>query len=159
MTLVAVLLTGLIALRVVRPDWFARLVSVPVRCRWRWWFYRRHWHGVMTVARLAPTYRGRVVFPLLGQVTVTGCTDQVAVRLVSGQAPADFAARAEGLAHGFRAHVCRARTSISPVRLVLELSAVTRWPNRCPRCPYRPQVNLKALAVGRCEDGSPFRRD
>ena len=64
----------------------------------------------MTIARLAPTYRGRVVVPVLGKVTVTGCTDRVAVRLVSGQSPADFADRAEGIAHGFRAHLCRVRT-------------------------------------------------
>ena len=57
----------------------------------------------MTIARLAPLYRGRVVVPLLGRVQVTGCTDRVSVRLVSGQSPADFAARAEGIAHGFRA--------------------------------------------------------
>src|SRR5713101_1729591 len=82
---VAVLLAGMIVLRVAWPDWFTRYVSIPLRCRWRWWFYRRHWHGVMTVAHLAPTYRGRVVFPLLGKVAVTGCTDRVMVRLVSGQ--------------------------------------------------------------------------
>jgi hypothetical protein len=31
----AVVLAGLIVLRVVRPGWFVRLVSHPVRCRWR----------------------------------------------------------------------------------------------------------------------------
>ena len=151
----AVLLAVLIMLRVVRPDWFARFVSVPVRCRWRWWFYRRHWHGVLTVAHLAPTYRGRVVFPLLGEVTVTGCTDQLMVRLVSGQCPADFAARAEGLAHGFRAHVCRVRTSI-PGAVVLELVRQDALAEPMPALPIPAQVNLRALAVGRCEDGSPF---
>ena len=85
------------------PDWFARLVTVPVRCRWRWWYYRRRWQAVMTITRLAPTYRGRVIIPVLDGVEVTGCTDRVTVALVSGQSPADFAARAEGLAHGFGA--------------------------------------------------------
>ena len=151
----AVLLAGLIMLRVAWPDWFARFVSIPIRCRWRWWFYRRHWHGVMTVAHLAPAYRGRVVFPLLGKITVTGCTDQVMVRLVSGQCPADFANRAEGLAHGFRAHVCRVRTSI-PGAVVLELVRRDALAEPMPALPIPAQVNLKALAVGRCEDGSPF---
>ena len=40
----------------------------------------------MTIARLAPMYRGRVVVPVLGRVQA-GCTDRVAVRLVSGQSP------------------------------------------------------------------------
>ena len=57
--LAAVAVAGLAALRLMRPDWFARLVAVPVRDRWRWWFYRRRWKAVMTLAGLAPTYRGR----------------------------------------------------------------------------------------------------
>ena len=29
-------------LRIMWPGWFTRLVSAPVRCRWRWWWcYRR----------------------------------------------------------------------------------------------------------------------
>ncbi len=40
---------GLVTLRLARPDWFARLVTVPARCRWRWWCYRRRWQAVMTI--------------------------------------------------------------------------------------------------------------
>src|SRR5262249_18725473 len=102
---------GLIVLRLARPDWFTRLVAVPVQQRWRWWFYRRHWEAVMTLTGLAPEYRGRVVVPALGKVTVTGCTERVLVTMVSGQCPADFADRAEGIAHGFRAYLCRVRAA------------------------------------------------
>ena len=66
----------------------------------------------MTIARLAPTYRGRVVVPVLGNVRVTGCTDLLAVRLVSGQSPADFADRAER--HRARlpgVYLCRVRSA------------------------------------------------
>jgi hypothetical protein len=28
-------------LRLWRPQWFTRLVTAPLRNRWRWWFYRR----------------------------------------------------------------------------------------------------------------------
>ena len=44
---------------------------------------------------------------------------RVRVRLVSGQSAADFAARADNLAHGFGAMLCRIR-SASPGALVLE---------------------------------------
>ena len=103
-----------------RPAWFTRLVAAPVRCRWRWWCYRRHWQAVLTVAGLAPVYRGQVLLPSSVKVEAGGCTDRVTVRLVSGQSPADFADRADSLAHGFRALLCRVRAA-SPGTVVLEL--------------------------------------
>ena len=49
-----VTIAALVTLRLARPDWYARLVSVPARSRWRWWCYRRRWQPVMTIAGLAP---------------------------------------------------------------------------------------------------------
>ncbi len=71
---------------------FARFVARPVRGKCRRWRYRRRWAAVMTIGRLAPMYRGRLLLPVLGKVTSTGYTDRLAVRLVSGQSAADFAA-------------------------------------------------------------------
>ena len=56
--LTAIILAGLLVLRLIRPDWFTRFVTVPVRCRWRWWFYRYRWQAVMTITGLALSYRG-----------------------------------------------------------------------------------------------------
>ena len=125
----------------------------PIRCRWRWWFYRRHWHAVMTIAGLAPLYRGRVMLPVLGEVTLHRCTDRVTVQLVSGQVPEHFADRAEGLAHGFRAHLCRVRTA-APGMIVLELVRRDALADPIPALPIPEQTDLRALPVGRCEDGS-----
>jgi len=58
--------------------------------------------------------------PVLGKVISTSCTDLVRVRLVSGQRPADYADRAENLAHGFGVFLCRVRTAW-PGWLTLEL--------------------------------------
>jgi S-DNA-T family DNA segregation ATPase FtsK/SpoIIIE len=148
-------LTALVLLRLIRPAWFARLVSVPARNRWRWWFYRRHWHAVMTIARLAPAFRGRVIVPVLGKVRVTGCTDRVSVRLVSGQSPADFAARAEGIAHGFRVHLCRVRTG-RPGTVVLELVRRDALADPMPALAIGDVPDLRALPVGKREDGALF---
>ena len=67
--LAEVTLAFLVTLRLCRPAWFARLITVPLRCRWRWWFYRRRWRAVMTITGLAPDYRGRVILPVLGRFT------------------------------------------------------------------------------------------
>ena len=153
--LAVIVAAALVVLRVAWPGWFARLVAGPARCRWRWWFYRRHWHAVMTITRLAPTYRGRVVVPVLGRVKVADCTDRVSVRLVSGQSPEDFAARAEGIAHGFRAHLCRVRTA-GPGAAVLELVRRDALAEPMPALPIPDVTDLRALPVGRREDGAPF---
>ena len=95
------------------PSSFTRWVTGPARGKWRTWFYRRRWAGVMTIADLAPWYQGRTLLPVLGKVTATRYTDRVQVRLVSGQSAADFAKHAENLAHGFGALLCRVRTARS----------------------------------------------
>jgi S-DNA-T family DNA segregation ATPase FtsK/SpoIIIE len=145
----------LVTLWAARPEWFARFVTGPVRDWWRWWFYRRHWHAVMTITRLAPLYRGRVVFPVLGDVHAGPCADRVAVRLVSGQSPKDVADRADGIAHGFRAHLCRVRTA-APGAVTLELVRRDALAAAIPAMPIPAGVDLRALPVGRCEDGSPW---
>ena len=61
----------------------------------------------MTLAGLAPDYRGQPVLPVLDNVHRAGAVDLVRVGLVTGQAPADFEARAENLAHAFGARLCR----------------------------------------------------
>ncbi len=100
---------GLAGLRVIQPEWFARFVAVPVRDWWRWWFYRRRWKAAMTLAGLAPDYRGQPMLPVLDRVHRAGAVDLVRVGLVTGQAPADFADRSENLAHAFGARLCRVR--------------------------------------------------
>jgi S-DNA-T family DNA segregation ATPase FtsK/SpoIIIE len=148
-------LVGLLVLRLARPYWFARLVTRPVRDRWRWWCYRRRWQAVMTITRLAPLYQGRVLLPVLGRVISSRFTDRVTVGLVSGQSPKDFADRAEGLAHGFRVRQCRVRAG-RPGMITLELVRRDALAEPIPALPIGPEVDLRALPVGRCEDGSPF---
>jgi hypothetical protein len=98
---------------------------------------------------------GRLRLPVLGKVTSTGYTDRVQVRLVSGQSAADFAARTENLAHGFAAMTCRVR-SARPGAIVLELARRDALAQIIPALPVRPHPSLKALPVGRREDGSAW---
>jgi S-DNA-T family DNA segregation ATPase FtsK/SpoIIIE len=137
------------------PNSFRLYVTAPVRNRWRWWFYRRRWQPVLTIARLVPTYRGRVLVPVLGAVEASRFADRVTVTLVSGQAPEDFADRADNLAHGFRVHLCRVRTA-TPGTIVLELVRRDALAQPIPALPIGRCTDLRALPVGRCEGGSPW---
>jgi DNA segregation ATPase FtsK/SpoIIIE, S-DNA-T family len=156
---IAVVISALGVLGIVRimwPDWFAKLVAVPARCRWRWWWcYRRRWRAVLTIAGLGPKYRGQVTLPVLGKVQAGRCADLVSVRLVSGQSPKLFADRAEELAHGFGAHSCRVRTA-RPGLVVLEFVRRDALAAVITALPIPAEPDLRALPVGRCEDGGPF---
>jgi S-DNA-T family DNA segregation ATPase FtsK/SpoIIIE len=137
------------------PGSFSRFITRPALGRWRWSYYRRHWAAVMTIGHVAPMYQSRILLPVLGKVTSIRFTDRVPVRLVSGQSTADFAARAENLAHGFGALICRVR-SARPGFLVLELVCRDALSTPFPALPISADVDLKALPVGRREDGSPW---
>jgi S-DNA-T family DNA segregation ATPase FtsK/SpoIIIE len=138
------------------PGTFARWVAGPARGKWRaTWCYRRRWAGVMAISGAAPWHRGRVVLPVLGKVTATKYTDRVAIRLVSGQSPADVARHAEALAHGFGALLCRVRSARSG-RVVLEFVRRDALAAIVFACPIPARPDLKALPVGRREDGQPW---
>jgi S-DNA-T family DNA segregation ATPase FtsK/SpoIIIE len=138
------------------PSAFTRWVSAPARGRWRaWWCYRRRWAAVMNVADLAPWYRGRILMPVLGRVAATRYVDRVQVRLVSGQCADDFAKRADNLAHGFGAMLCRIRSARSGA-LILEFVRRDALAAIIPALPVSGRVDLRALPVGRCEDGLPW---
>jgi DNA segregation ATPase FtsK/SpoIIIE, S-DNA-T family len=154
-TLTSTVSAALIAWRLRWPGSFARYIGSPVRGRWRRWHYQRHWLAVLTISRLAPSYRGQVLVPVLGKVRSTKFTDRVPVRLVSGQAVADFAARADNLAHGFGALICRVRTA-RPGFLILEFVRRDALAAIIPALAMPEHADLNALAVGRREDGIPW---
>src|SRR5262249_6338131 len=106
-----------------------------------------------TISGLAEPYQARVLLPVLGKVTATGHVDRVAVRLVSGQSPDDFAHVAENLAHGFGVMLCRIREARAG-SLVLEFVRKDALATPGPRLPIPERADLAGLPVGRCEDGS-----
>jgi S-DNA-T family DNA segregation ATPase FtsK/SpoIIIE len=150
---VAVMATGLAYL--LWPEWFIRHVAQAARDYWRHWFYRRRWTAAMTLAGLAPTYRGRVLVPVLAEVRAAGAVDLVTVRLVTGQAPQAFADRTPNLAHAFGAQLCRIRDA-RPGLVTLEFVRSDTLADPIGALPVDPVVNLAALPVGRREDGSPW---
>jgi S-DNA-T family DNA segregation ATPase FtsK/SpoIIIE len=147
------LAAALTGLRVWRPAWFSRLVTGPARDRWRWWCYRRRWQPVLGIAGLAPLYQGRRLDPELGRVQAGTCADLITVRLVSGQSPEQFADRAVNLAHGFGVLSFRVRTG-RPGTIVLELVRRDALAVPIPALPIPEVPDLRALPVGRREDGA-----
>jgi len=157
-TLVALVLAATVILSTWWWFWpvsFSRWVGRPARSTWRAWCYRRRWAAVMTIAGVAPWYQGRTLLPVLCKVTATRYVDRVRVRLVSGQSAADFADRADNLAHGFRPLLCRVRTAKSGA-VVLEFIRRDALAALVPALPIPDTPDLTALPVGRREDGLPW---
>lgn len=153
--LVLLVVSALVGLRLLSMAWFTRLVGNPARNRWRHWFYRRHWHAAMTLGRLAPMYRKRVLVPVLVGVRASKSVDVVTVRLATGQAPGDFADRAASLAHAFGAELCRVR-ELGPGVITLEFVRADTLAVPFGALPYPAGTDLSALAIGRAEDGGPW---
>ncbi len=143
----------LLAWNRLNPDNYSRLVANPFRSWWRTHVYRARWYAVMHVAGVAVSYQGRVVLPVLVAVSATRYADRLLVRLISGQSPADIASAAEGIAHGFRAHSCRVRAS-RPGFVILDVVRHDVLAKIVPALPLPTKVDLRALPVGRMEDGS-----
>jgi DNA segregation ATPase FtsK/SpoIIIE, S-DNA-T family len=137
------------------PGWFSRCIVQAARDYWRSLFYRRRWMAAMTLAGLAPSYRGRVLVPVLAEVRTTRAVDLVTVRLVTGQSPDAFAERTQNLAHAFGAQLCRIRDA-TPGRVTLEFVRFDTLADPIPSLIPNPVVNLAALPVGYCEDGNPW---
>jgi DNA segregation ATPase FtsK/SpoIIIE, S-DNA-T family len=153
--LVCFSVTALALVYLLWPEWFTRHIVQASRDCWRRWFYRRRWTAALSLAGLAPSYRGRVLVPVLANVRAAGAVDLVTVRLVTGQAPQAFADRTANLAHAFGAQLCRVRDA-RPGLVTLEFVRSDTLAEPIPALPVNPTVNLGALPVGRCEDGTPW---
>ena len=89
---------------------------------------------------------------MLGKVSSTRYVDRVQVRLVSGQSAAEVADRAENLAHGFGAMLCRVRTARSGA-VLLEFVRRDALAKVVRPAPMPTSPDLRALEVGRRETG------
>ena len=145
-------LTALTVLRLWRPDWFTRLVTVPVRSRWRWWCYRRRWQEVMEVGGLAAESGGRRPGPGARQ------GHRRSVRRPRGGA-AGVRAISAGVRRPDRQHGTRPRRPVVPGAhrrarpVVLELVRRDALATVIPVLPVPAVTDLRALPVGRREDG------
>ncbi|MFI0452156.1 FtsK/SpoIIIE domain-containing protein [Actinomadura sp. 6N118] len=163
----------------VLADWdsFVRGVVRPARARWRYLaVYRRDWQPVLVTAGLTKTHKGREYLPAIKRVRCGPTSDRVLVRMLKGQAPGSWEQVAVNLAHGFGAQLVRVRQGTGnrwswadgrPVRRTvprpgsvwLEFVRKDALASLVPAFPFqeRTEVDLKALPVGRREDGALWR--
>ena len=140
------------------PGSFSRVVVRRVRGRWRWWSrYARAWHAGMDgtgLTRRTPT--GDLYTPRVARIRSGRVVDEIDLRLLHGQTPAEVARAAEGLRHVFAAYRCAVR-ELGPGRV--RVSFYTRDPLTAlvPVADPAPVPDLTALPVGLTESGQAYR--
>jgi S-DNA-T family DNA segregation ATPase FtsK/SpoIIIE len=131
-----------------------------VLSRWRRTFvYGWRWRRVMVACDLDRDDRrlGRLrrAVPRLGNVRSARWTDTVTLHPLEGQGTAAFAARAAGLAEGFRTLACSVRADAAGVvHLRFRRGDPLRAP--LPALPIAERPDLDALPLGVREDGAPW---
>ena len=143
----------LTAWRFFWPSSFTRWIAGPARGRWRgWWCYRRRWAGVMVISGVAPWHQGRIILPVLGKVARHGTS----TGWLSGWCRASPRPIWPGARRTWRTGsgrmLCRFRTARSG-RVVLEFVRRDALAAIVPALPIPAHPDLKALPVGRREDG------
>jgi S-DNA-T family DNA segregation ATPase FtsK/SpoIIIE len=129
----------------------------PILARWRRFLYRRRWTAAMVTANLAVTYDKHTLIPILRRVRCRAGTDQVVVRMVTGQIPDDFAKASERLAHTFGVRQVKAvpgRAYGTVLLILLRGDPLTRT---VLPLPVVAVPDFTALPIGLREDGHTYQ--
>ncbi len=135
---------------------FLRFAFYPAMGRWRRTVYRRRWYPAMATARLAVSFDGRTVVPILRRVKCTASADMLTVRMVTGQIPDDYANVAERLAHTFGALGVRVLPGDRPDLVVIALRRRDPLLATVAPLPVRAVPDFTALPLGLREDGETY---
>ena len=152
-------ITALVVIRWYSPATFDRWVTFMLRSRWRRFSrYRPRWTAAMDAGNLDNHRYGYQYLPALKAVSSTRTVDRVRARMLPGQTVEQWARVSDGLCQTFGAQDCRVR-SVQRRPHELELWFLTRDPLTEPVQPLPPPatVNLDALPIGLCEDGTVYR--
>jgi len=150
-------LIGLVVWRLVHKRSFERLVGRWLRGWWvRWSVYQRRWQSTMVMSGLSKQCRRREQVPKIRTVISTPWCDRVLVRMLLGQCTEDYERAAAQLAHSFGATSCRVRED-RPAQLWLEFTTSDPLIEPVAALPIPETVDLRAVAIGRREDGELWR--
>jgi S-DNA-T family DNA segregation ATPase FtsK/SpoIIIE len=135
---------------------FNRLVTNHLRTRCRaWWVYRRRWQPAMVLSGLAAVFERAEYIPKIRRIRCDPNADHLLVVMLSGQAVEDYERSTDALAHTFGALWCRIRVD-RPGRIWLDFAHHDPLTQVIPALPVPATPDLRALPIGRREDGSPW---
>jgi S-DNA-T family DNA segregation ATPase FtsK/SpoIIIE len=121
------------------------------------WAYGVRWRTSMMLSGLGGRFDGHEYVPRVVRVRAGRYCDRVTVRILAGQHPADWARRLDALAHAFGARSCQVRElRRRPGYMQLVVGRRDPLADVVPALPAARSVDLRAVPVGRREDGGPW---
>lgn len=138
-----------------RASWL-RFGWWPILARYRRFLYRRRWMAAMVTAKLSVSYDKRTIIPEIRRVRCRAGSDEVLVRMVTGQIPDDFARASERLAQTFGVRQVKATPGPSYGTVVLILLRGDTLHHTIDPLPVPELPDFTALPIGMCEDGTPY---
>jgi S-DNA-T family DNA segregation ATPase FtsK/SpoIIIE len=156
-SLLAAVAVGLVGWRVADRGSFDRWCWWRLLARWRRWRYRRGWWSAMATAGLVVRFDGHEVLPILKRVRCTANSDELLVRMVTGQVPEDYATMAERLAQTFVVTSMRVRPHHRPGLVVLTFVRRDPLARLVGPLPVTGRPDFTELSMGRREDGGMYR--
>jgi hypothetical protein len=135
---------------------FLQWAWFPALGRFRRWVYRRRWHPAMSTAKLAVSFDGHTVIPLLKRVRCRPGCDELLVRMVTGQIPDDFAKVSERLAHTFGVRAVKAMPGPKVGTVVLALLRGDLLARLVAPLATAGVPDFTALPVAKQEDGEIY---
>jgi hypothetical protein len=138
-----------------RPS-FLRFGFYPALGRYRRAVYRRRWHPAMATAKLAVSFDGHTVLPVLKRVRCRPGRDELLVRMVTGQIPDDFAKVSERLAHTFGVRAVKAIPGPKVGTVVLALLRGDPLTRLVAPLAIAGVPDFTALPLGVREDGETY---
>lgn len=135
---------------------FDRWVRLRMLGRWRRFWYRRRWWSAMATAGLVVGFDGHELLPVLKKVTAGHGVDVLLVRMVTGQIPEDFSAKAERFAHTFGVAGVRVRPHQRPGWVYLTMVRRDPLGGLVAPLPVAEEPDYRALPLGVREDGKPY---
>jgi S-DNA-T family DNA segregation ATPase FtsK/SpoIIIE len=134
----------------VRPASFEATAGRVLLGLWRSaWAYGARWRTAMMLSGLGGRFENDEYLPRVVRVRAGRWADRVVVRIVAGQQPADWARRADALAHAFGARTCQVRETGRPGYLELRVGRRDPSPRSCPPCPSQSRSTW-----GRCRSAA-----
>ncbi len=129
------------------PKSFWRLIGWFYLAQWRrWWVYYRHWHPTCASLKLALMFGRDRYFPTIVKVRRDAFGDLVTVRMVNGQLPEDWSAKAVNLAQTFNAASCQVQPAPHN-RIVLHFRSRQVLTETVAPLPISAVADIEALPV------------